>query len=54
MTVNVNVDPTHAPFAPEIGVTVYTTVCAVFVVLTNESFNNVKAVDEFVSPVTES
>ena len=33
VTVTVNVDPTQLPAAPLVGVTVYTTVCAVFVKL---------------------
>ena len=33
VTVTVNVDPTQLPASPLVGVTVYTTVCAVFVVL---------------------
>ena len=33
VTVTVNVDPTQLPSAPLVGVTVYTTVCTVFVVL---------------------
>ena len=33
VTVTVNVDPTQLPSSPLVGVTVYTTVCTVFVVL---------------------
>jgi hypothetical protein len=33
VTVTVNVDPTQLPAAPLVGVTVYTTVCAVLVKL---------------------
>jgi hypothetical protein len=35
VTVTVNVDPTQFPAAPLVGVTVYTTVCAVLVKLVN-------------------
>ena len=33
VTVTVKLDPTQLPASPLVGVTVYTTVCAVFVVL---------------------
>ena len=33
VTVTVNVEPTQLPAAPDLGVTVYTTVCTVFLVL---------------------
>ena len=33
VTVIVNVDPTQVPAAPDFGVTVYTTVCTVLLVL---------------------